>query len=790
MHNAITGYDDPLICHLARAIGMASRIRFNVAFMMESGAKLLAPVLHEAYLRGAEIKILTGRYMSITEPSAIYYLFHKFDDKLDIRFYSDNLRSFHPKAYIFDYEADAEIFVGSSNMSQSALTCGLEWNYRLLRSQNRQDYERFSRAFDGLFDNHAEQVTHELLRKYASSWTKPSFIKHEDAGAQPRSGDADHIAPHGAQVEAMYELKRARDEGVEKGLVIAATGVGKTYLAAFDSIQYEHILFLAHREEILQQAEASFKRIRPGAMTGFYTGQVKDEGAAIYFATVQTLARERHLQRFARNYFDYIIVDEFHHAAADSYQAVIDYFKPQFLLGLTATPYRTDNRDIYAICEDNVVYELYLKDAINRDLLVPFRYYGLYDGTDYSGIKSTNGKYDINELERELSKQGRADLILEKYRRLAGPRTLAFCASVNHADYMSKFFNVHGVKSAAVHSGSSGNLYQMGRREAVEALEQGPLAVIFSVDIFNEGVDIPSIDTVMFLRPTESFVVFLQQLGRGLRKDLDKRHLTVLDFIGNYKRAHYIPALLAGDNPTHPVVPTSTRPTDIIYPENCMVQFEFEVLELFEQLAQSDPLKKRMQDDYHRLKEILKRKPTRVDIFEGSDIPIREFLKHGWLRFVQDVNDLDEEESRWIDGPAEAFLREVEKTAMTRAYKIPTIGALLTDGTILKQISLSSIGEQFMSFYKDHPLHQKDLRDQNNQAWRTWTTKEFTKLAKQNPVHFLSRSKLFNYDEINKIFYLSDDLVPYLNNELAAHVRDILEYRRLNYFRKRFKEES
>jgi superfamily II DNA or RNA helicase len=158
-------------------------------------------------------------------------------------------------------------------------------------------------------------------------------------------------------VDALYELKQAWDEGVEKGLVIAATGIGKTYLEAFDSIQYKHILFLAHRKEILQQAEASFKKIRPGAVTGFYTGQVKDEGAAVYFATVQTLARERHLRMFASDYFDYIVVDEFHHAAAGSYQAVINYFRPRFLLGLTATPYRTDNRDIYAICDDNVILD-------------------------------------------------------------------------------------------------------------------------------------------------------------------------------------------------------------------------------------------------------------------------------------------------------------------------------------------------------------------------------------------------------------------------------------------------
>jgi HKD family nuclease len=187
MHSAITGHDDYLICHLAEAIDRAARIRFNVAFLMESGAKLITTILREACQHGVEIKILAGRYMPITEQSAIYYLLDKRDGKLDILFYAGNLRSFHPKSYIFDYEADAEIFVGSSNLSRSALTCGLEWGYRLFRSQNYQDYETFSRAFDELFENHAEMVTHDLLKKYASNWMKPSFVKHEESIVQQRS---------------------------------------------------------------------------------------------------------------------------------------------------------------------------------------------------------------------------------------------------------------------------------------------------------------------------------------------------------------------------------------------------------------------------------------------------------------------------------------------------------------------------------------------------------------------------------------------------------------------------
>ena len=396
----------------------------------------------------------------------------------------------------------------------------------------------------------------------------------------------------------------------------------------------------------------------------------------------------------------------------------------------------------------------------------------------------------MDDLERQLSRQERAGLVLEKYKRFAGGKTLAFCVSINHANYMVQYFNQHNVPSAAVHSGPAEKGLVMDRTAAISALESGRIKVIFAVDIFNEGVDIPSIDSVMFLRPTESFVVFLQQLGRGLRKDQGKECLTVLDFIGNYKRAHYIPALLAGENPMHPRGVMQRKPSDYIYPENCQVQFDFNVLDLFEALAKSDPLKKRMTDDYFRLQDSLGRRPTRVDLFEGSDIPIREFLKNGWLRFLEAAGELELQELRWLGTPAEDFLKVLEKTPMTRAYKIPTISAVLEGSRINRQVPLAQVGEYFMSFYTDHAQHQKDLRDKSNRNWKAWGLKEFTDLAKRNPVHFLSKGRFFNYDEINQVFYLSEELEPYLGSELAGHVMDILEYRRRDYFRKRFREDD
>lgn len=721
MSNAVIGIDDHLITYLSQAIARAEHVRFNVAFLMESGAKLIAPHLLAAASRGVKIKILTGKYMNVTEPSAIYLLKDILGESLDIRFFADNVRSFHPKAYLFEYGIEAEIFVGSSNLSLSALTWGLEWNYRLVKSHNSTDYEKFSNTFDNLFNNYSEKITATVLKQYALNWRKPTFVRVEQSLEQDYKADIERVSPRGAQIEALYELKQARGEGIDRGLVIAATGVGKTYIAAFDSLGFDRILFLAHREEILKQAECSFKNVRPDVKTGFFTGAAKDNGADIYFATVQTLTREHNLTTFEQDFFDYIIVDEFHHAAANSYQNIIEYFKPRFLLGLTATPYRTDNRDIYVLCKDNVIYEIYLKDAINRDLLSPFKYYGIYDATDYTQVEHRNGKYVLEDLEKQLSRQERAQLVLEKYKTLAGSKTLAFCASINHANYMAGYFQANSIPAVAVHSGSEDTSFVYDRTEAINALKEGRISVIFAVDIFNEGVDKPSIDTVMFLRPTESFLIYLQQLGRGLRKDDGKDYLTVLDFVGNYKRAHYIPALLAGENPMHPHSALGKKPTELEYPDNCQIQFDFKLLDLLERMSKNDPLKKRMLEDFYRLQNTLGRRPTRVDILNSSDIPIREFLKKGWLRFLADVEGLTAGEAKWLDTPAENFIKEIEKTAMTRAYKLPTIGALLEGNAIKKQVSLQQVGESFMTFYKDSRLHQKDFRDNSNRDWQEWS---------------------------------------------------------------------
>jgi len=754
----MTGINHQLQPHLEQAIQKAERIRLIVAFVMESGVKLLVPHLKLASERGVPIQLLTSRYLSITEPSAIYYLYDHVKD-IDIRFYSETVRSFHPKAYIFDYGDEGEIFVGSSNISLSALTTGVEWNYRFFKSEHPEDYQHFSDTFDLLFQYYSEPVTEELLKEYALSYKKPRIMRSEEISSPPQLPTPE---PRGAQIEALYYLKQARLEGVNKGLVVAATGIGKTHLAAFDSLAFERVLFIAHRDEIVRQAYDIFRSIRPASRLGFYTGEHKDSGADIYFSTIQTLSRTENLRVFPPDYFDYIVVDEFHHAAAESYRRVLDYFQSDFLLGLTATPFRMDNKDIFELCGDNVIYEISLKQAIERDILVPFRYYAIYDPTDYDKVEFVNGRYVIEDLERELSHTDRADLILTHYQRLAGERTLGFCVSIKHAEFMAQYFTEHGIKSVAVHSGLPGNNGSAGRHEAVEMLKNGNIQVIFAVDIFNEGVDIPVVDTVMFLRPTESYVVFLQQLGRGLRKHQDKHYLTVIDFIGNYKRAHYVPLILAGENPWTSQKPVVRNPEEYNMPEGCMINFDFRIIDLFQELATHDPKPIRMRDTYSRLKQALKRRPTRVDIYEGSDMPIREYLKDGWLRFLKQMGDLDPTEESWLGTAAEEFLKEIEKTHMTKAYKVPTITTFLIGGTIVPRVHLDQIAEKIRSFYFDNPLHQKDLNDSSNRNWRNWGLKEIASHARKNPVNFLSRGRFFHYDEINKVMYIDSSVEPFL----------------------------
>ncbi|AEE95426.1 DEAD/DEAH box helicase family protein [Mahella australiensis] len=837
--NCITGDGDHLYIYLKESIAKAVNIDIIVAFLMESGVKLLAEDFKEAVNRGTALRILCGNYLNITQPQALYLLKDFLGDKVDLRFYNNPNKSFHPKAYIFRYKDNGEIFIGSSNISRSALTDGIEWNYRICSDTSPQDYAHFKQTFDDLFFNQSIIVDDNEMRKYSKNWKKPKLFYDleklenrttEDSGfkqsqfvAEMRSEyitdaqDEDrkrgiiigYPRPMGPQIEALYELKKARLDGWNKGIVVAATGVGKTFLAAFDSKEFKKVLFVAHREEILFQAERTFKCVRPEISTGFFSGEQKDRECDVLFATVQTLGRREYLDDkiFSRDEFDYIVIDEFHHAVAESYVNIIEYFRPKFLLGLTATPERLDNQDVFALCDYNLVYEVRLKEAINKGWLVPFRYYGIYDEIDYSGIDYKNGKYNEKQLEQVLSINKRADLILQNYLKYKSQRALGFCSSRNHAVFMAKYFKDHGINACAVISGNGYSnlddtqtyLYVVERNEAVKRLKTAEIKVIFSVDIFNEGLDVPEVDMVMFLRPTESPTIFLQQLGRGLRKKGEKKYVNVLDFIGNYKKANLIPFFLTGDiKERNEKSRMAYLPDEDEYPEGCFVDFDFRLVDIFKRMwHEQKNLFDKVKEEYFRVKEYLGDRPSRLSMYTYLDENIYSVIRtkkelnifKDYLSFLDKIGELLPSEQALIGTKAHEFLKEIENTNMTKMYKMPVLLAFYNKGNMKLAIDENDIYESFREFYS-HPSNAIDLmKDNNTSNYKEWGKKEYVNLAKKNPIKFLLQSSPDFFRERNGQFCLAPALDKYINNPaFIEHYKDIIDYRTRKFYKERLEK--
>lgn len=732
--NVMTGDRDRsryLYYQLKMSMAKAKQIDIIVSFLMESGVRMLLNDMKRALDRGVQIRILTGNYLGITQPSALYLIKSELGDRVDLRLYNETSRSFHPKSYIFHYESSNEIYIGSSNISKSALTSGIEWNYRFSDTLDKKNYELFYATFEDLFLNHSIIIDDEELKRYSKAWKKPAVsrdLAKYDAAEENEDKNAENVRmmyrPRGAQIEALYALQESRMEGAAKGLVYAATGIGKTYLAAFDSAKYERVLFVAHREEILRQAAVSFENVRNSEDYGFFDGKEKDTDKSVIFASVATLGRPEYLNEtyFPADYFDYVIIDEFHHAVTDQYRRIVDYFQPQFLLGLTATPERMDGKNIYEICDYNVPYQISLKEAINKGMLVPFHYYGVYDETDYSGLRIVKGHYDEQELNQAyIGNERRYDLIYKYYRKYRSLRAIGFCCSRQHAEDMAKEFCQRGVASAAVYSGENG-AYAEERNEAIRKLKNGEIRVIFSVDMFNEGVDIASLDMVMFLRPTESPVVFLQQLGRGLRLYKGKEYLNVLDFIGNYEKAGKAPLLLSGEQSFNKK--GSCEYQDLEYPDDCIVDFDMRLIDLFKEMDKKKlTLKMQIQQEYYRVKELLDGKwPSRMDLFTYMDDEIYRICVSGshakenpfqhYLDFLYELGELSEDEQKLYAGIGREFIQTIETTEMQKVYKMPILYSFYNHGNIRLAVTDEEVLESWKEFF-DTGTNWKDFPNVN-----------------------------------------------------------------------------
>ena len=809
--DVMTGGSDrrmQLYYQLIQSLKKADSVDIIVSFLMESGVKMLLEELDNALKRGAKIRILTGNYLGITQPSALYLLKKKLGSRVDMRFYNEKERSFHPKSYIFHYERYSDIYIGSSNISRSALTSGIEWNYRFSSVSDPKNYEKFYQVFEDLFEHHSIIIDNEELKRYSQNWHRPAVAKDLERYEYSHQNEENEsedtkvrllYEPRGAQIEALCALEDTRAEGAKRALVQAATGVGKTYLAAFDSKSYERVLFVAHREEILKQAAASFRNVRNSEDYGFFTGEEKSTDKSVIFASVATLGRSEYLSEkyFAPDYFQYLVIDEFHHAVNEQYQRIVKYFKPQFLLGLTATPERMDGRNIYELCDYNVPYELSLKDAINKGMLVPFHYYGIYDDTDYSGLHLIRGRYDEKELnETYIGNVHRHDLIYKYYCKYGSKKALGFCCSRAHAEEMAKEFCERGIPSVAVYSNANGT-YSEERGKAIEKLKSGEIRVIFSVDMFNEGVDITSVDMVMFLRPTESPIVFLQQLGRGLRRSKGKEYLNVLDFIGNYEKAGRVRFLLTGrtlgKNEYY-------NPADrSVFPDDCLIDFDMKLIDLFSEMDKKHlKIKDQIRNEYYRVKELLGRIPSRMDLFTYMDDDIyRVAITHSkdnpfkrYLDFRKELGELSEGENILYSGIGREFINLIENTNMSKVYKMPVLMAFYNHGNIRSQVSEEELLDSWKEFFSTG-TNWKDLDTGiTYEKYCSISDKEHIKKILQMPVHFLQESgKGFFVKKEGTALALKEDLTDViLQPAFGEQMKDVIEYRAMDYYRRRYEE--
>lgn len=533
-----------LINELKKCLSECEKFYFSVAFINFSGLQLLLDSFKELEDRNVTGKILTSTYLNFTEPKALERIkqFRNIDLKI---FVATKEKGFHTKAYIFENKDDYKIIIGSSNITQRALKSNVEWNIRVISKKEDKFVKEVLEEYLNLWETTTE-VNQEFLDGYAAFIKE---IKRVEKVAHTLDFDQYQlIKPNDMQVRAIENLNRLRNSGEDKALVIAATGTGKTYMSAFDVINYKpmKMLFLVHREEILISAEKTFRRLvkNKNKTMGILSGNSKEKNADFLFSTIRSM--NIYLEEFQRDEFDYIVIDEAHHSSSPSYQRIIEYFQPKFMLGMTATPERSDNGNIFDIYNNNVALEVRLREALDLELVVPFHYFGITDieGIDLSDVKGD----DIGEISKRLKVNERVDFIIDKMNFYGHDgekrKCIGFCVRIDHAQYMAEEFNKRGIKSEYI----TKDMLPKDREEYIKRLEseEDDLEVIFAVDVFNEGVDIPSVNLVLMLRPTNSPIVFIQQLGRGLRKHEEKSFLTVLDFIGNHKRAFLIAIALNG----------------------------------------------------------------------------------------------------------------------------------------------------------------------------------------------------------------------------------------------------
>lgn len=763
-----------------------------------------------------EVKLLFSDMALFNRPTNFEHII-KYLPNVEIKVceYEFSEKNFHAKAYIFDHGNDqGSVIIGSSNFTEYGFYKNIEWNYYSPYEINLafEEYSPFVSLKNNFFEcwDKSTPLTVSYIEKYKEKYelNRQKGIYHISSDKLSElvencyTTDSQNIQPNEVQKEAIRELKILRENGAEKALVIAATGIGKTYLSAFDFREsgFSNFLFIAHRYKILEQAKTSFEKVLNKTFkNSILSSQTNyDFNNDNCFAMIQSLSNDNNLQKFDKKQFDYIIIDEFHHSAGSTYKKVLDYFKPKFILGLTATPERMDNFDIYKLCDDNIAYEIRLPEAIDRDFLVPFQYFAIKDPVDYDKIKWNGHYYDEKELEKELSDDTRTAILynnLTKYLPSYGKiKALIFCSNIGHAKYTAnELSNKYGLETVSI----TGLDSEEERQKAISRLrdENDSLRAICAVDVFNEGIDIPEISHVVMLRPTLSVSLYTQQLGRGLRKSPNKDYLIVLDFIGNYKKAYIAPLVLNGLTSIEYIKqhPNKKFNFDNNLPSKCFVSADIELKKIWsESLRQIFSAKKeeRLKMLYFDIRNSLNEdeSPRLMDFYHIVNPNI--FIKHfgSWLKCKKEMDDLSAAEKNIIGTEYENFLTYLEKKlSPQKSYKMIVLKILLDIGG--KSWDIDKLSEMFKNYYINDKILLKDFSLlANSKKPESVSNNEVKKCLLKNPLFYLSNTDndYFILNKAGNTFSVKDKIdQAFIDNDMREFIEDRVEYQLRNYIENR-----
>lgn len=798
-----TGHpDDPFLRRLLAELPGATAVDILAAFVQPSGVAMVEPALLSVMRGGASVRVLAGDYLGISSPVALRGLLTianlreaswPMAARLDLRVLelariATRPTSFHPKAWRIVRPDRTIVWVGSSNLSGAALLSGIEWNLRVTSLDREATCQAVTQAFDGLW-NQAGAIDETWIAAYAS--------RPRPLAAIPQLFDTEPTAvpwePRPWQIGVLRRLIELRAMGHRRALAVVATGMGKTVLGALDAAHLAEssesplrVIIIAHRAELLAQSATTVSRALGLSAEGvsWCVGQSSDLSGRLVLASVQKLARPEMLERLAAEPFDYAIVDEVHHAEAPTWRRVLDCLNAGFLLGLTATPERADGRDVATIFDDVIACDIGIADGIREGALVPFAYHGLNDDTDYTQIPWRNGRFDETELEQALIDSPRMERLWRAWSEHPGQRTLVFCAGQRHALFTRDWLRRHGISAEAVFTGPASD----DRGEGLRGLESGRLQALCAVDLFNEGIDLPTVDRVVMLRPTESTVIFTQQLGRGLRTAAGKRRLVVIDYVGNHRlfgrRVRHLLAL-AGLEGGSSDLRSLLDGKPLSLPPGCLIDVDVEAKDLLRSLLAKGG--NAVADEYRRLREELGRRPTPSELAHRGYLPGTLRARYdSWFSFVAAEGDLDEQERTALKAHGD-WLEWVESTNLNKSLKMVALRTLLDGGALLSGQDLIAHATKARASMLAHPVLRDDLQANQEisdhghepiEGWPRWWQRESIETC----YPWLSVSD----DQIRSRLDVAADLKP----AFLRMTDELIQWRLTDYAARRHKREE